>query len=230
MSIKDNLDDIIQNINKIMQNQNKTIDDITLIGVTKTIDIDRINEAIAFGIKDIGENKVQEIEQKYDSIVGSPKLHMIGHLQTNKVKYIIDKVDLIHSLDRLSLAQEIQKRAEQKGIIKEVLVQVNVAEEESKFGLRLDEVDNFLEQIAGFPNIRVKGFMTIAPFEEDPEATRAVFKTMKALFEEAKTRQYSNFDIEYLSMGMTNDYEVALEEGSNMIRIGTGIFGNRNYK
>jgi PLP dependent protein len=203
--------------------------DIVLIGVTKTIDIDRINEAIQLGITDIGENKVQEIQEKYEYIKGSPKLHMIGHLQTNKVKYIIDKVDLIHSVDRISLAQEIQKRAEQKDLIKEVLIQINVAEEESKFGIKVEELDEFAKSLEEFSNLKVKGLMTIAPYEENPEDTREVFKTMKKLFDSLKERNYKNFDIQYLSMGMTNDYQIALEEGANMIRIGTGIFGKRNY-
>jgi PLP dependent protein len=229
ISIKENLQDVIEKAEKALLEQGKTIDDIVLIGVTKTIDLDRINEAISLGIKDIGENKVQEIQDKYDGIEGSPRLHMIGHLQTNKVKYIVDKVDLIHSLDRASLAKEIQKRAEQHGLVKDVLIQVNVAEEDSKFGLKVEEVDDFAESLIEYPNLRVKGLMTIAPFEEDPEKTRYVFRTMKEIFERIKSKGYSNFDMEYLSMGMTNDYEIALEEGANMIRVGTGIFGKRNY-
>lgn len=229
MSIKENLEEVIERAEKALKCQGKTVDDIVLIGVTKTIDIDRINEAISLGIKDIGENKVQEIQDKYDSIVGSPRLHMIGHLQTNKVKYIIDKVDLIHSLDRESLAKEIQKRAEQHGLIKDVLIQVNVAEEDSKFGLKVEAVEEFAESLIEYPNLRVKGLMTIAPFEEDPEKTRYVFATMKTIFEKVKSKGYINFDMEHLSMGMTNDYEIALEEGANMIRVGTGIFGKRNY-
>lgn len=229
ISIRENIEEIRLKASKALSARGKSVDDIVLIGVTKTIDLDRINEAISLGITDIGENKVQEIQDKYDGIEGSPRLHMIGHLQTNKVKYIIDKVDLIHSLDRESLAVEIQKRAEQNGIVAEVLIQVNVAEEESKFGLKVEELASFAESLLRYPNIKVKGLMTIAPYEEDPEKTRYVFKKMKELYEELKSKEYSNFDMEYLSMGMTNDYEVALEEGANMIRVGTGIFGKRDY-
>lgn len=229
ISIKENLEQVKARVNSTLSSKGKTIDDIVLIGVTKTLDIDKVNEAISLGITDIGENKVQEIQDKYERIEGNPRLHMIGHLQTNKVKYIIDKVDLIHSLDRESLAAEIQKRAEQSGIVAEVLIQVNVAEEESKFGLRVEEVASFAESLPNYPNIKVKGLMTIAPYEEDPEKTRYVFRKMKELYEEVKSKNHSNFDMEYLSMGMTNDYEIALEEGANMIRVGTGIFGKRNY-
>lgn len=229
ISIKDNLEIVMKRANEALSAQGKTVDDIFLIGVTKTKGLDEINEAIALGISEIGENKVQEIQEKYEKIEGNPRLHMIGHLQTNKVKYIIDKVDLIHSLDRESLAVEIQKRAEQHGLVQDVLIQVNVAEEESKFGLKVEDVEAFAEVVSKYPNLRVKGLMTIAPYEEDPEKTRYVFRTMKSLFEKLKSKEYSNFDVEYLSMGMTNDYEIALEEGANMIRVGTGIFGNRNY-
>lgn len=229
ISIKENLEEVRTRIDKVLSSKGKTVDDIVLIAVTKTKGVDMINEAIALGTTDIGENKVQEIQDKYEMIEGNPRIHMIGHLQTNKVKYIIDKVDLIHSLDRKSLAVEIQKRAEQKGIVAEVLIQVNVAEEESKFGLKVEEVASFAESLLSYPNIKVKGLMTIAPYEEDPEKTRYVFRTMKELYEEIKSKNYSNFDMEYLSMGMTNDYEIALEEGANMIRVGTGIFGKRNY-
>ena len=154
---------------------------------------------------------------------------MIGHLQTNKVKYIIDKVSLIHSLDSLSLAKELNNRARMNGLIMNVLIQVNVAEEESKYGLKVDEVIPFLEEIINYNNIKVKGLMTIAPFAEDPEDVRWVFRDLRRLKETIKGKGYDNVDMEILSMGMTNDYEIAIEEGSNMIRIGTGLFGKRNY-
>ncbi len=200
------------------------------MAVTKTVDTDRINEAIALGITDIGENKVQEIQSKYDHINKNVKWHMIGHLQSNKVKYIIDKVEMIHSLDRMSLAKEIQSRAEEHNIFVNALVQVNIAEEDSKFGLKKEEVIPFIESIKKFDRIKIKGLMTIAPFSEDPEEVRFVFKDLKKLFEEIKECNMINADMEYLSMGMTNDYEIALEEGANIIRIGTGIFGKRIYK
>lgn len=154
---------------------------------------------------------------------------MIGHLQSNKVKYIIDKVSLIHSLDRKSLAKEIQKRAKQKDIVAEVLVQVNVSEEETKFGLKVEETIPFIESLEKYENILVKGLMTMAPHEKDVEQTRPVFKKLKVLFDEIKEKNLENTDMKYLSMGMTNDYLVALEEGANLIRVGTGIFGERIY-
>lgn len=188
-----------------------------------------INEAIRLGVTDIGENKVQEIEQKYEQIEGDVRLHMIGHLQSNKVKCIIDKVSLIHSLDRKSLAKEIQKRAEQIDIVAEVLVQVNVAEEESKFGLTVEQTIPFIESLGNYKNIKVMGLMTMAPHEEDCEKTRCVFKKLKELSKKIKTENFENVEMKYLSMGMTNDYKVALEEGSNLVRVGTGIFGERIY-
>lgn len=229
ISIKENLDSINLKIEDIVSKQGRKLEDITLIAVSKTIEIDRINEAISLGATELGENKVQEIESKFGNLIGSPNIHMIGHLQTNKVKYIIDKVKLIHSLDRMSLAEEIEKRAKNKNLTIDTLVQVNVAEEESKFGMKLEEVKDFLKELEKFENLRVKGLMTIAPFDEDKEKVRYVFKELKNLFEDIKSQEFKNVEMKYLSMGMTNDYEVALEEGSNMVRIGTGIFGKRDY-
>ena len=198
-----------------------------MIAVSKTIDTNRVNVAIE-EVEDIGENKVQEIMDKYQEL--SPVyIHMIGHLQTNKVKYIIDKVKLIHSLDRLSLAKEIDKRAKSHDIIMDTLVQVNVANESTKFGLSCEEVYSFLNDIQSFENIRVKGLMTVAPFDEDVENVRKHFRKLKEMFEEIKGKNLSNVEMKYLSMGMTNDYKIAIEEGSNLIRVGTGIFGHRNY-
>ena len=230
ISIKENLSYINEKINEIAKKKGISSKDITLIGVTKTIDVDRINEAISLGVTNIGENKVQEIQEKYDKVKGDVGWHMIGHLQTNKVKYIIDKVELIHSLDRKSLADEIQKRASQNNIVAKVLVQVNVAEEESKFGLKLEEAIPFIESIQNYKNIKIKGLMTMAPYEENTEKVRFVFRELKQLFETIKEKKYENVDMKHLSMGMTNDYDIALEEGANMIRVGTGVFGERIYK
>lgn len=155
--------------------------------------------------------------------------HMIGHLQTNKVKYIIDKVKLIHSLDRISLAKEMNKQAKKYGIIVDALIQVNVSEEESKFGLKVCELMPFIEEMTKFPNINIKGLMTIAPFTDDEIVLRDVFRKMNNLKEDINNKNYENISLEYMSMGMTNDYKIAIEEGSNMVRIGTGIFGKRNY-
>lgn len=203
--------------------------DVKLIAVTKTVDVATIEEAIECGVTDIGENRVQELTKKYDEIGDKVNYHMIGHLQSNKVKYIIDKVVLIHSLDRMSLAKEINKRAKNNDIIMDTLVQVNVSEEESKFGLSVNQVHDFLKKIEKYENINVKGLMTIAPHEEDIEKTRWVFRDLKKLAKEIEAKNYKQTCMDILSMGMTNDYVVAIEEGSNMIRVGTGIFGKRNY-
>lgn len=213
-----------------MSKKDESFDDIIMVAVTKTIDVEKINEAISYGVINIGENKVQEIQDKYGEINQNVKWHMIGHLQSNKVKYIIDKVHMIHSLDRMSLAKEIQRRAEEHNIFMDTLIQVNIAEEDSKFGLKKDEVIPFIRSIKDFNRIRIKGLMTIAPYAENPEDVRFVFKDLKNLFESIKGLNISNIDMKYLSMGMTNDYEIALEEGANIIRIGTGIFGKRKYK
>lgn len=167
--------------------------------------------------------------EKYDKIGDRANFHMIGHLQSNKVKYIIDKVSLIHSLDRLSLAKELQKRARKLGITVNALIQVNVAEEESKFGLKVDEVIPFIKEIKAFENIKIKGLMTIAPYVEDPEEVRWVFRDLRKLSQDIAKMNFENVEMNVLSMGMTNDYKVAIEEGANMIRIGTGLFGKRNY-
>lgn len=226
--IEKNIKELRTEIDEICSEIGRNHEEIQLIAVTKTVDHERINEAIGAGAKDIGENKVQEIMEKYD-VVSNVNWHMIGHLQTNKVKYIIDKVKLIHSVDRMSLAEEINKRAKQHGKIMDVLVQVNVANEETKFGLASNEVFEFFEKIQALEYIRVKGLMTIAPYEENPEAVRKYFKMLKELFEEIKTKQFPRVEMKYLSMGMTNDFKVAIEEGANIIRVGTGIFGRRNY-
>ncbi|WP_416199207.1 YggS family pyridoxal phosphate-dependent enzyme [Sporanaerobacter sp.] len=229
MSIRDNFLRVKENIESALIASGRNKDDIILVGVTKTVDVDSINEAISYGLENIGENKVQEIMDKYDKIKGNVNWHMIGHLQTNKVKYIIDKVDLIHSLDRMSLAKEINKRAESENIIKDVLIQVNIAEEETKFGLKKEEVIPFIESILDFKNIRIKGLMTIAPFSENPEEVRFVFRDLRNLGYEIEKRNYENLEMKYFSMGMTNDYKVAIEEGANIVRIGTAIFGKRVY-
>lgn len=168
--------------------------------------------------------------KKHDIISDDINVHMIGHLQTNKVKHIIDKVCLIHSLDRMSLVKELEKRASKNNIVIDTLVQVNVAEEESKFGLKVEDVIPFIEKVTEFKNVRIKGLMTIAPYAEDPEDIRWVFHDLRKLSEEVRNKNFDGVDMKTLSMGMTNDYKVAIEEGSNLIRLGTGLFGKRNYK
>lgn len=228
ISIKQNLDIVNGNIEKSLQRVGRT-DKVKLIAVTKTIDLDRINEVIAAGATDLGENKVQELRTKLDELENQGNFHMIGHLQTNKVKYIYDRVELIHSLDRVSLAKEIDKRAKKMGKNVDTLIQVNVAEEESKFGLKVEEVIPFIDKVLKYSNVNIRGLMTIAPFVNDETELRQVFRTMVDLKEKILQQNYKELSMDYLSMGMTNDYEIAIEEGSNMVRVGTAIFGKRNY-
>lgn len=227
--IRDNIESVFRNIKDICVRTGKNPDGITVIAVTKTVSADRINYAVGCGIRNIGENKVQEIMAKYENIEENVKWHLIGHLQTNKVKYIIDKVELIHSVDSIGLAEEISKRALKAGLVKNILVQINVAREESKFGIGYDETDSFVRRLSELPGIRVKGLMTIAPYCEDVELVRPVFRQLKEKYDSLAKAGIANVEMKYLSMGMTNDYKVAIEEGSNMVRIGTGIFGARNY-
>lgn len=228
-SIKENILHVKNDIIEICKSCGRNPEEITLIAVSKTIEPERISYAVDCGITDLGENKVQEVMDKYDSITKNVKWHLIGHLQTNKVKYIIDKVGLIHSVDSVKLAEEINKRAEKINLKKDVLVQVNVAMEETKFGIHIEEAVDFVKSISGFDNICIKGLMTIAPYSDDPEAVRPVFRQLKEKFDELSLLGLPNTDMKVLSMGMSNDYRVALEEGANMIRIGTAIFGKRNY-
>ncbi|MBN2897199.1 MAG: YggS family pyridoxal phosphate-dependent enzyme [Clostridia bacterium] len=227
--LKINLEEINANIERACARAGRSRDEVTLIGVTKTIDEPAINASIQYGVTDIAENKVQEITRKYDNIHKGVKWHLIGHLQTNKVKYIIDKVDLIHSLDSFKLAEEIDKRAAQHGKVMEVLIQINVVDEESKFGIPRSEVMSLLEEVSKLQHIKVAGLMNIAPFYDDPEMARRDFKVMKQLFDTLKDTTFDNVEMKYLSMGMTGDYEVAVEEGANLLRVGTGIYGARDY-
>lgn len=226
--IKSNLAEIEERIAKAAARFGRKPEEIELVAVTKTVPVPRIREALAAGITNLGENRVQELRAKYEEIGSEANWHLIGHLQTNKVKYIVDKVVLIHSLDRYSLAQELQKRAEAIDRVIPVLVQVNIAEEETKFGLHRDEVIPFLEKIAPMSNIKVQGLMTIAPLVSAQETVRPVFRSLYRLAQEIADLNYDHVEMRYLSMGMTNDYEVAIEEGANMVRIGSGIFGQRS--
>ena len=227
--ISDNLNLINQNIKFACERSGRDVSEITLIGVTKTIEVSRMKELLDLSIYNFGENKVQELLNKYDYFDERVKWHLIGHLQTNKVKNIIDKVDLIHSVDSFKLALEINNRAMSKNLVKDILIQVNVAEEQSKFGVVREDLISLIEKISTLTNIRVTGLMTVAPFVENPEDNRIHFRNLKILFDESNKLNYENVCMKNLSMGMTNDYAIAIEEGSTMIRIGTGIFGCRNY-
>ena len=207
----------------------RNAEDILLVGVTKTRSAEEINEGIDAGLTDIGENKVQEIMDKFD-FVKPVRWHMIGHLQTNKVKYIIDKVSMIHSVDSYKLAEEINKRAGQHDLVMDILIQVNSAQEESKFGISTDETEEMIRAILeNCPNIRIKGLMCIAPFAEDPNEIRVYFAEVKKLYDQYSKIDHERLDFKYLSMGMSHDFEVAIMEGSNLVRVGTAIFGERDY-
>ena len=230
MSIKENIMYISQDIDNIKKEINRT-DDVTLMAVTKTVDVEKVLEAIDSGITDIGENKPQELARKYEAIGDKVRYHLIGTLQTNKVKYIIDKVHMIHSLDRISLCEEIQKRAEKMDRIINCLVQVNISKEESKHGLDIESVVDFIQTVSReYKNIHIKGLMTMAPFIDDEEEIRKVFKGLKDLSLEINNLNIPNVQMNTLSMGMSHDYKIAIEEGSTIIRVGTSIFGQRNYR
>lgn len=230
MSIRENLAGIVRRKDEAAARSGRQPEDVLLVAVTKLHTPAEINEAIDAGVTDVGENKVQEILDKYDK-VKPVRWHLIGHLQTNKVKYIIDKVDLIHSVDSLHLAKEIDKRAAQHGKVMDILVQVNAADEESKFGVSSEEAEQLIADIADqCPNVRIRGLMCIAPFLEDPNDCRPYFAEVKAIFDRHVGDPTGKTDFKYLSMGMSGDFEVAIEEGSNVIRVGTAIFGTRNYR
>lgn len=220
---------INEEIEKSLIRAGRGSEDVEIIAVTKTVDTDTIKRAIDLGIKNIGENRVQELESKMPILKDKVNYHMIGHLQTNKVRKIIKDVKLVHSLNRMSLVKELDKRGKMNDLIVDSLIQVNVAEEETKHGLKVDQVIPFIEKILEYENIKVRGLMTIAPHTDDEKVLRKVFRTLYKLKEDINRRNYENLSMDYLSMGMTNDYQIAIEEGSNMIRIGTGIFGKRNY-
>ena len=226
--IKKNLDVIRGEIRETAESCGRSADDVLLVAVSKTRTPEEINVAIDAGVTDIGENKVQEIMDKFDA-VKPVKWHMIGHLQRNKVKYIVDKVAMIHSVDSMRLAETIEQEAARRDIRVPVLIEVNVAEEESKFGLKLHKVIPFLEQASMLPHLDIRGLMTIAPFVDDPEDNREIFRQLKKLSVDIAAKNINNITMSVLSMGMTGDYEVAVQEGATMVRVGTGIFGERNY-
>ena len=225
--LKEQITLVKKDIKNVCEKMNKPVEEVTLLGVTKTYEADVINASIDFGITDIAENKVQEIVRKYDAVHKGVKWHLIGHLQTNKVKYIIDKVDLIHSVDSFKLASEIDSRASKIGKVQDILIQINIADETQKYGISPNALDELLEQLSSLDNIRVLGLMNIAPLVENPESLRMDFKAMAKLYERLKHCAYANVDARVLSMGMSNDYDIAIEEGSNMVRIGTKIYGKR---
>lgn len=227
--VAENLAQVQKNINESCNKINRDPNEVTLIAVSKTKPVEMLKEAYDAGARVFGENKVQEIVDKYDQMPSDVKWHMIGHLQRNKVKYIVDKVDMIHSVDSYRLAQTIETEAAKKNVAVSVLLEVNVAEEESKFGLKMDEVLPLVQQISELPHVQVKGLMTIAPFVSNPEDNREIFRKLKKLSVDIEAKNINNTTMSVLSMGMTGDYMVAVQEGATMVRVGTGIFGERDY-
>lgn len=225
--IKENIGFIRERVGKAALKSGRSPEEVKIIAVTKTVGLDKMNRAIEEGLIDLGENRVQELCEKYGAIGRECNWHLIGHLQTNKVKYIADKVAMIHSVDRMELAEEIQKRASQAGRVIDMLIQVNVSGEESKFGAEPHWIPELVKKLSRLQNIKVRGLMTIAPYAEDPEDIRYVFKGLKKIFIDIQKENIDNIDMSLLSMGMSNDYEVAIEEGANLVRIGTSIFGQR---
>lgn len=219
-----NINDIKMRISAAARKGGLSAEDIDLVAVTKTVNPDRINQAIQHGIKIIGENKIQEAKDKFTQINYPVKKHMIGHLQRNKVKYAVKMFDMIQSVDSLPLAEEINKRTEIK---MPVLLEVNTSDESSKFGCNPDEAINLLKLVAQLPSLEVNGFMTIGLFTDDTEKVRPCFRILKDIYNEALSLDLPNANISVLSMGMTSDFETAIEEGANMVRIGTAIFGPR---
>ncbi|MDP4143251.1 MAG: YggS family pyridoxal phosphate-dependent enzyme [Bacillota bacterium] len=219
MSIKENIEMIQKDIPPYAN----------LIAVSKTRTIDEIKEAYETGVRDFGENKVQELIDKTENLNSDIRWHLIGHLQTNKVKYIVGKVHLIHSLDSIKLLEEIEKRYSIKGINANVLIQINIGREESKTGILVEDLNELLKACEACCNVKVRGLMSIIP-KGDDETCRKYFKEMKAISDDIKKVSYKNITMDYLSIGMTGDYKLAILEGSNMIRVGEGIFGKRNYK
>lgn len=228
--LKDNYDAVEKNVSDACMRAGRSRDEVTLIAVSKTKPLSDIEELIkTTDAVNFGENKVQELVDKYEHASTRVNWHMIGHLQTNKVKYVIDKACMIHSVDSLNLAKVIEKEAAKHNLTANILIEVNVAEEESKFGVSVNEVEDLIRQIKDFPHISIKGLMTIAPFVDNPEKNRSIFRNLKDLLLDINSKNIDNVHMDVLSMGMTNDYEVAIEEGATMVRVGTGIFGARNY-
>ena len=229
-TIAENLSHVKKNIRSSCEKAGRSHDEVTLIAVSKTKPVSSLMEAYQCGCRHFGENKVQELVSKYEQLPKDIKWHMIGHLQRNKVKYIIDKAYLIHGVDSLKLAAEISKEAMKKNITAHILIEVNMAEEESKFGVLESEAETLVREISLLPSIQVEGLMIIAPYVENPEKNRQYFVGLRQLSVDIKEKNIDNVNMNVLSMGMTGDYTVAVEEGATYVRVGTGIFGERHKK
>ena len=226
----DNLKDVEERIQAACDRSGRKREDVLLVAVSKTKPVEMIEEVMTAGIVDFGENKPQELRDKYEVLPQNLRFHMIGHLQTNKIKYVIDRVVLIHSIESIHLAEAVNAEAKKHNRIMPVLVEVNVAQEESKSGFLVEKTENAIREIAKLSNIRVEGLMTIAPFVENAEENRQYFVKLRKLSVDIAAKNIDNVTMHHLSMGMTGDYEVAIEEGATMVRVGTGIFGERNYQ
>lgn len=227
--IEQNLEEVERRICAACTRTGRDRSEITLIAVSKTKPVEMLQDAYNTGIREFGENKVQELTRKYEELPKDIHWHLIGHLQRNKVKYIIDKAWLIHSVDSLRLAEEISREAVKKKVTARILVQINIAGEDSKFGLAPDGCEKVIYDIAALPGISICGLMTVAPFVDNPQDNRIHFRKLKKLAVDIDSKNIDNIHMDILSMGMTGDYEVAIEEGATMIRVGTGIFGERHY-
>ena len=227
--IKDNLVLVQNHIKESIKKSGRSEGDVTLIAVSKTKPVSDVREAYNAGVRDFGENKVQELVDKFEELPKDIRWHMIGHLQTNKVKYIVGKAYLIHSVDSYHLAEAISKEAIKKDVDVNILIEVNVADEETKFGLKSEEVCELVYNVSKLPRINIKGLMTVAPFVSDPELNRPIFKKLKQLSVDISRKNIDNVSMDILSMGMSGDYQVAIEEGAMYVRVGTSIFGERNY-
>ena len=226
----DNLNDVEKRIQAACDRSGRKREEVLLVAVSKTKPVEMIEEIMAAGIVEFGENKPQELRDKYEVLPKNLHFHMIGHLQTNKIKYVIDRAVLIHSIDSIRLAEAVNAEAKKHDRIMPVLVEVNVAQEESKSGFLVEETEKAICEIAKLSNIRVEGLMTIAPFVENAEENRQYFVKLRKLSVDIAAKNIDNVTMHHLSMGMTGDYEVAIEEGATMVRVGTGIFGERNYQ
>lgn len=227
--IQDNLDQVSAAILESCEAANRNENEVTLIAVSKTKPLPMLEEAYNAGVRDFGENKVQELTEKIPNMPGDIRWHMIGHLQRNKVKYIVDKVYMIHSVDSYRLAEEISKEAVKKNVTVNILIEVNVSGEDSKFGESFEKTSDLAEEISKLPGIAIKGLMTVAPYTENPEENRQYFRYLKQLSVDIRQKNIDNVSMDVLSMGMTGDYKIAIEEGATYVRVGTGIFGERNY-
>lgn len=232
--LANNLKEVQEEIRKACEKAGRNPEEVTLIAVSKTKPNEALEEVYATGMREFGENYVQELVGKIETLPKDIRWHMIGHLQRNKVKYLIGKVCMIHSVDSLRLAEEISKESVKKNVTTDILIEVNVAEEENKFGFKVEEVEGFLREAVNLPNINIRGFMTSAPYVSDPEENRQYFRILRELLVDINAKNIDNgnkdvLHLDSLSMGMTNDYRVAVEEGATFVRVGTAIFGARNY-